>query len=72
MKKNDEMRAEYDFSEGIRGKFYRPEVKLNLPIYLDDEALAFVTAIAEKKNTDISTIVNELIHSDIRLAEMIR
>jgi hypothetical protein len=27
------MRKEYDFSKGVHGKFYRPEVELNLPIY---------------------------------------
>ena len=26
---------EYDFSNGDRGKFYRPGVELNIPVYLE-------------------------------------
>jgi hypothetical protein len=29
------MRKEYDFSKGERGKFYKPDLELYLPIYLD-------------------------------------
>jgi hypothetical protein len=29
------MRKEYDFSKGQRGRFYRPDMKLNIPIYLE-------------------------------------
>jgi hypothetical protein len=36
------MEKEYDFSKGVRGKFYRPNVRLNLPIYLDDDIADFV------------------------------
>ena len=30
---DDEMPAEIDFSGGERGKFYRPNARLNLPAY---------------------------------------
>jgi hypothetical protein len=43
------MRKKYDFSKGERGKFYRPDMKLNIPIYLDEEVSAFVEKIASKK-----------------------
>lgn len=33
------MKDEYDFSKGERGKFYRPGLKLQLPVYLHDEVL---------------------------------
>lgn len=68
----DKMKREYDFSNGIRGKFYRPAVTLRLPVYLDEEALAFVQRIARRKKTDVSSVVNELIHSDKRLAEAMK
>ena len=32
---DDEMPAEIDFSGGERGKFYRPNARLNLPAYPD-------------------------------------
>jgi hypothetical protein len=64
------MREEYDFSKGERGKFYRPDVKLNIPIYLDDEVSAFVDKIALKKGVDRSSVVNELIRSDMKIVEV--
>ena len=64
------MKKEYDFSKGERGKFYKPDMKLNLPVYLDDEAYTFVEKIAENKQEDISTIVSDLIKADKKIAEM--
>ena len=63
------MRKEYDFSKGERGRFYRPDMKLNIPIYLDEEVSAFIEKIASKKGIDRSSVVNELLRSDIKLAE---
>ncbi len=64
------MKEEYDFSKGERGKFFNPDSKLNIPVYLSEENLSFVEKIAERKNLDISTIVNELIKSDKDIAEL--
>lgn len=66
------MRKEYDFSKGIRGKFYRPGATLNLPIYLEKEVLTFVRRIAAKKKSDVSSIVNELIKNDMMLVDSIK
>ena len=66
------MKKEYDFSEGERGKFYRPNLKLNLPIYLDPEARSFIEKIAKKKKTDLSTVVNDLIKTDMQIAEFVK
>ena len=63
------MRNEYDFSKGERGKFYRPDMKLNIPIYLDEEVSTFVEKIASKKGIDRSSVVNEILKGDIKLAE---
>ena len=60
------MRKEYDFSKGERGKFYHPDMKLNIPVYLDDQVSAFVEKIASKKGVDRSTVVNELLKDDIK------
>lgn len=35
---DDDMPAEIDFSGGVRGKFYKPGVTLNLPVLQDIEA----------------------------------
>lgn len=66
------MREEYDFSNATRGKFYRPDAKLNLPVYLDEEVQAFVQAIAERRRTDPSTVVNQLLRGDMHIADAMK
>ncbi|MCP4627259.1 MAG: hypothetical protein GY850_27670 [bacterium] len=66
------MKEEYDFSKGERGKFFRKDIKLNLPVYLDDDVLEFVEKIAKRKNIDIQTVVNQLLKSDIKIAEFMQ
>jgi hypothetical protein len=63
------MKKEYDFSKGTRGKFYRRNAILNLPIYLDSDNLSFVENIAKKKKKDLNSVVNELIKTDKSLAK---
>jgi len=63
------MRKEYDFSKGERGKFYRSDIKMNIPIYLDDEVSDFVEKIASKKGIDRSSVVNELLRGDIKIGK---
>ena len=63
------MRKEYDFSKGERGKFYHPNMNLNIPVYLDDQVSAFVEKIASKKGIDRSAVVNELLRGDIKSIE---
>lgn len=63
------MRKEYDFSKGVRGKFYRPDVELNLPIYLEPDVAKFVYELARAKNTAIEAIVNSWLRQDIALIE---
>ncbi len=66
------MKKEYDFSKGKRGQFFSKNAKLNIPIYLDEKALNFVTEIAKRKNTDISSVANILIKSEMKLIDTIR
>jgi hypothetical protein len=66
------MKKEYDFSQGERGKFYRPNANLNLPVYLDEEVLAFVQRIARRRKTDLSSVVNQLLRSDMQVAEVLK
>ncbi len=66
------MKQEYDFSDGVRGKFYHPEIQEVIPIYLDSDAYSFVAKIARNKNEDISDVVNELIMADKQIADMIQ
>ena len=68
---SNEMKKEYDFAKGERGKFYNADAKFNLPIYLDDDNFLFVEALAKRKDSDVSTVVNELIRSDRQNAKVI-
>lgn len=58
------MKQEYDFSKGIRGKFYRANVCLRLPVYLDEDVSKFVQEFAKRKKTDPQTVVNKLLRSN--------
>ena len=58
------MKKEYDFSKGVRGKFYRPNVHLNLPIYLEDDVVEFVQKYAKRKKTDAQSAVNEILRAN--------
>jgi hypothetical protein len=63
------MRKEYDFSKGERGKFYRSDVELNLPIYLEPDVARFVHALAKAKNVAVEVVVNDWLRQDIALIE---
>lgn len=66
------MKKEYDFSKGVRGKFYRPNAKLNLPIYLDDDIAKFIQKYAKRKKVDAQTVVNEILRRDKELFQLLR
>ena len=63
----DDMPAQLDFSKGVRGRFFREGAKIRLPIYLDDEVQASLTALAGARGIDLSELVNELLKKDIEL-----
>jgi hypothetical protein len=68
----DFMRAEYDFSKGERDKFYRPNAKVHLPVYLDDDVQATLVNLPSSSGKDYSVFVNELLKKTIKLIEMAR
>jgi len=41
-------------------------------VYLDEEVRAFVQAIAEKRRTDLSTVVNQLLRGNMHLADAMK
>ncbi len=42
-------RKQHDFSKGERGKFYKPNLRLNIPVYLDPKLQKSVEEIARRK-----------------------
>ena len=67
--RNEDMPDEIDFSHGVRGKFYRPGMKLNLPVYLDEDVQIQLTNLARAKGVDLSDLVNDLLKKDLELIE---
>ncbi len=65
------MKKEYDFSKGERGKFFKEDIILNYPVYLEPENLKFIQDIADKSKSDINKIVNDLIKNNIRLVKVL-
>jgi hypothetical protein len=66
------MKKEYDFSKGVRGKFYRPNVRLNLPVYLDDDIAEFIQKYAKHKKVDMQTVVNEILRNNKEMIQSLR
>lgn len=66
------MKQEYDFSKGERGKFFRENARLNLPVYLDEEVQSYLQARAKSKGVEIAKLVNEMLRQDIKLIETVK
>ena len=66
------MENEYDFSNAVRGKFFQPNSKLNMPVYLDKEVLSYLSERAKSKGIEINQLVNELLRKDIALIESVK
>ena len=67
---SDEMKSEYDFTHGLRGKFYRPGARLHLPVYLNDQLQKDLSAAAESKGTSLSELVNDLLNKELQHAKL--
>ena len=69
---DDDLPAEIAFSQGRRGQFYRPQTRLNLPVYLEAEVEAYLAARAKARGVEVGQLVNELLKKDIELVEAAR
>lgn len=63
---NSAMKKEYDFSKGERGKFFRPDVELNVPVYLDPQVARALREHARKRHTNMGSLVNEWLRKNLR------
>jgi len=63
------MKREYDFTKGVRGKFYRKGAELRLPIYLDAKLQRKLERLAREKGRDIGEMVNQLLRKDVDFLE---
>ncbi len=63
------MKDEYDFSNAQRGRFYRPDTELKLPVYLDQDIETWFAEKAKAKGVNLQSLVNDLLRKDISLIE---
>ena len=63
------MKREYDFSKGVRGKFFRKGAELKLPIYLDNATRRRLERIAKRNGKPVTELVNQLLKKDVELLE---
>jgi hypothetical protein len=64
---DDDLPAEIDFSGGTRGRFHRPNARLNLPLYLDTEVQAALVALAASKGVTLCDLVNGLLKKAVAI-----
>ena len=69
---DDDLPPEIDFSSGTRGKLFRPNARLNLPVYLDADVQAYLVAIASKKGVSLSDLANDLLKKEIAIIETVK
>jgi len=66
------MKDQYDFSKGERGKFFRPNAELRLPIYLNADVEAYLTERAAEKGVPLGDMVNALLKQEIQIIESVK
>ena len=66
------MKKQYDFSKGEQGKFFHPDIILKLPIYLDDDLIAFIEEYAKEKKADLQTAVNDILRYNKDILQALR
>ncbi|HAM53345.1 MAG TPA: hypothetical protein DCP92_22620 [Nitrospiraceae bacterium] len=60
-----ELKEEYDFSKGIRGRFYMPK-KVSMTIRLDNDILLFFKKLATEKKAGYQTLMNDVLRAYIK------
>jgi hypothetical protein len=63
------MKQRYDFSRGVRGKFYEPGAAFKRPVYLDAEMEGYLAKRAQAKGVELDELVNQLLKREIESIE---
>ena len=63
------MKKQYNFSKGERGKFYKPDLRLNIPVYLEPKLQRSVEQIARRKGREVSAVVSQIVRKEVELIE---
>jgi len=60
-----ELKEEYDFSKGVRGRLYRPR-KISTSMRLDNDILLYLKKIASEKKIGYQTLINNILREFIK------
>jgi uncharacterized protein (DUF4415 family) len=63
---NFELEDNYDFTNGVRGKFYKPE-KISISMKLDNDILIFLKKQANEKKIAYQTLINSLLRDYMKV-----
>ncbi|MBN1114612.1 MAG: hypothetical protein JXA66_04670 [Oligoflexia bacterium] len=61
------MKKEYDFSNAVKGKFYKPNAEFAIPVYLEKKLAKFFMKAAEQNKTDVSGLVNSILLKEMEI-----
>ena len=67
-----DMKAEYDFSKGERGKFYNPDAVFSFPVYLEPDVDSFLSTLADDKDISVQDLVNEWLRMNIQMIRSVQ
>jgi len=60
-----EMKDEYDFTDGVRGRFYEPK-KIPVSLRLDNDIVLFFKKLASEKKVPYQTLINALLRKELQ------
>ncbi len=62
---NYEMKDEYDFSGGVRGRFYKPK-KIPTTLRLDDDIILYFKKRASEEKVPYQTLINAFLRKELK------
>jgi len=60
-----EMLDDYDFSDGIRGRFYEPK-KIPVSLRLDNDIVLYFKKLASEQKVPYQTLINALLRKELQ------
>jgi predicted DNA binding CopG/RHH family protein len=60
-----EVQDEYDFTDGIRGRFYEPK-KIPVSLRLDNDIILFFKKLASEKKVPYQTLINAFLRKELQ------
>jgi len=60
-----EMEDEYDFSDGVRGRFYEPK-KIPVSLRLDNDIVLYFKKLASEKKVPYQTLINAFLRKELQ------